>query len=213
MATASNLYTIFQGAASPEEEDVFFLGLAPAGDPLAVRRLVHPNASLAPISYFSNPHRTLGLDNDVLPHPITDTRKMLEGTAVIRFENAIDDVIVTEIWNGNPGRRLSIPGFFFRALYEYLRNEPPFDAVSQEYVQWEPQDRTTKSWNIRMLSMTVGGGDPSGEDAFDVLEFRPDGGGGNVIGPIDDLDVAIAAGGGFLDSTVTLRHKIVSEVT
>jgi hypothetical protein len=210
--TSSATLIIEQGVPITAAEQITFLGIGSAGTLSAKRRLVHPDSALAPITYWGNPKRTLNLDNDVLPHPITAPILTAGTTQVVRFERGIDDVIVTEIWPGDDARA-SMPTFFFRELYEYLNNPPEFSASAQTYIVWEPGDRTTKTYNVELLSLTVGGaGGGAAEDAFDVIDLRGQGGlygGGTILNPLDDLNETAT---GLVDREVRLRMKIVSEV-
>ncbi len=200
-----------QGSPIVTIDTVTFLGIASAGDRSAKRRIVHPDSLLAPITYWGNPLRTLGLDNDVLFHPIVKPTRTLGTTAVERFETAIDDVVVTEIWKGGDAE-LSMPTFFFRQLYEYIINRPVFVAAAPVYIQWQPRDRNAIVYNVELLSLQVGGqGPPGGEADFDVIDVRPRGGiydGGTRSAPFDDLNLTET---GAIDREVRLRMKIVSK--
>lgn len=209
MATSTKIYRISQGTPPEAEVGIRFLGTGSQGTRRALRRLVFPDGDLAPLVYFSNPDRTLGLDNIVLPHPIAKATLALEGTKVTRFERATGDVIITEIWTAESGK-LSMPTFFFRLLYEYLDNEPTFDPVTPVYVQWEPRDRNSLTYNVELLSFLAGTGGEG--EFFDVIDFRPSGGiydterQADVMGVLDDLTTEET---GVLDVEVRLRFRIV----
>lgn len=201
------LFEIFQGSATTAQEVSTILGLGPTGDATARRRLVHPEpASFAPILYFQNPDRTWNLDNDLLYAPITAVLRALDGSAVTRFEEVMADVLVTELWVGSD-QKFSMPAFFFRQLYEYLLNPPTYNPANQAFIQYSPQDKNTKTWNVELIRLAVGAGtDPS--QLYDINEFFPRG------SPLENLDAAFAnEGSGLLDRSVMLQMKIVSEVT
>lgn len=211
---AETLIVIQQGNPLVAEAAVQFVGTGSAGDPDACRRLIYPSSVspfLAPITYTIggvclNPTRTLNLDNVVLTHPITDAVRTLGTTRVLRFETEIDDIIVTEIWTGSD-RVSSMPTAFFRLLYEYLINPPPITLVNPVYIQWEPRDRNENTYDIEILSLSVGGN--SDEERFDVLDLRDAGGiyrGGSIANALDDLSPEAT---GLIDREVRLRFKIV----
>jgi hypothetical protein len=209
MATSTKIYRISQGSPPETEAGIRFLGTGSQGTRRALRRLVHPDTNLAPLVYFANPDRTLGLDNVVLPHPITKATTALEGTKVHRFDRETEDVIITEVWTADEVK-LSMPTFFFRLLYELLDNEPTFDPVTPVYIQWEPRDRNSLTYNVEFLSFTAGGG-AEGE-FFDVIDFRPSGGiydpdrPSDVMGVLDDLTTLET---GVLDVEIRLVFRIV----
>lgn len=211
------LILIQQGDPEVVAQAVTFLGTASAGDPTACRRLVFPSSVtplLAPIVYSVgvagdclNPTTTFNLDNEVLPHPITSTVRTLGTTRSVRFEENLDDVIVTEVWEPEAGA--SMPTSFFRLLYEYLINASLVDPVTGPFIQWEPRDRTDKIYDVEILSLSVGGG--SGEERFNVRDIR------ESVGATLTLDGALSTLSptptGLIDEPVTLRMKIIAEAT
>jgi hypothetical protein len=215
MATASREYEIFLGSPVTEDLGITFVAIESSGDPRALSRLVHPDASLAPIVYWSNPDRRINFDQDVLISPLTSTRRMLEGTQTVRFERTINDMVITEMWRAAEGTRLSVPTSFFRLLYEYLINPPAYSATAQTYIQWEPRDRNSKAYNIELLRLVVGGGAQSNQ-IYDVVDLRPEGGWndwrgvpGDGAAPLDNIGYTLT---GALDRTMIQQFKIVSEV-
>lgn len=210
MPTSSNIATIQQGTPTTATAAITFLGIGSAGDPSACRRLVHPDSLLAPIVYSVggecfNPERTINLDNDVLPHPNTSSVETLGTTRVVRFDRQTQDVIVTEIWPGSQ-TRAAMSTAFFRMLYEYLNNAPQYTIGQTDFIVWEPRDRTTKTYNVELLELRVGG--PAGEfDVADILGANP---GGTIKRGLEDLN-AVATG--LVDREVRLTMRIISEVT
>lgn len=212
-----SLITIQQGEPVVAEEELFFLGTASAGDPRAPRRLVWPTAVsplLAPIVYAIgadatplNPGRTLNLDVEVLPHPRVEVVETLGTTRSVRFERGVSDVVVTEIWEAKGGA--SMPTSFFRLLYEYVRNAHLI-AAAGPYVIWEPRDRSEKTYEVALLSLTAGGSD--GESRFDIADVRAD----PRTPPADkELDDALTALSpqltGLVTQEVRLRMLILGE--
>lgn len=209
--TASRIYEIFEGTPTTVDEEVTILGLGPTGDATARRRLVHPDSvNFEPILYFQNPDRTFNLDNEVLLAPLVNVMRALEGSATTRFESVLADAIITEVWSGSD-QKFSMPGFMFRQLYEYLANPPEWSPSSPVYIQWSPQDKNAKTYNVELVRLFVGaGGDPT--QLFDVTEFFPPGQGSGTADPLAVLDDAFAVeGSGLIDRTVVLQMKIVSE--
>lgn len=204
--SGSRLYEIFLGSPTTTTSSLTLLGTGPTGDPALRRRLVHPNAALAPIVYWQNPDRTFNLDNEVLRAPIAELHRTLTSSALVRFAEVDADVVITEVWLASD-QRFSMPGFLFRQLYEYLINPPAFDPITPSYIQWEPRDRNPKAYYVEMLRMVVGsGGDPT--QLFDLTEYFP------PAGELDLLDDGFLNGGsGLVDRTVVLQFRIVAEVT
>lgn len=210
MASSSRIYSIALGSPTIVPDTTTILGSGSQGTPGAKRRLVHPDAvNFPPISYFSNPDRTFNLDNQVLPAPTITVVQTLSGTRVVRFDGLEEDVIITEIWTAQQNSVLSMPTFFFRQLYEYWINPPDFDPDPnlQEYIQWEPRDRTDKVYDVEITRLTVGGGAQNNQlfDVSDSLRTTS----GSIAGPLDDLD---ASPTGVVDRTVLLQMRIVQEV-
>lgn len=207
------LIIIQAGVPVVAEDEVTFFPIGSAGDPGACRRLVFPatvSPLLVPIIYAiagscKNPDRTFNLDNAVLPHPITTAQRTLGSTRVIRFEEQIEDVIVTEVWAGSQ-TLMSMITALFRQFYEYLINADLIPSEGPDFIHWEPRDRTDKIYNVELLSLSVGGGE--GERRFDVVDFREPGG--------DEIETALAGlspvPSGGVDREVTLRMRIISEV-
>lgn len=210
----TTVIVIQQGAAVVAEEEVTFLGIGSAGDPDACRRLSFPaNVSplLAPIIYSidgvcANPDRSFNIDNDVLPHPLTNAVRTLGTTKVVRFEEEEDDVIVTEVWEGS-NARLAMTTALFRQFYEYLINGDliPSDGTLG-FIQWEPRDRNDRIYNVTLLSLTVGAG--SGEQRFDVKDLREPGG-DEILTALGSINPEPT---GAIDRQVTLRMRVISQV-
>lgn len=206
------LIIIQQGVPVVVEDALTFLGTGSEGDPAACRRLVWPasvSPLLPPLTYTIgltgqcfNPMRTLNLDNKVLPHPRTAVVETLNTTRVIRYERGDDDVVVTETWNGGMTTAL------FRLFYDYLINASLLSATGP-FIQWEPRDRSTRTYDVTLLSLTVGAGE--GEARFDVADIRGDSG---QVGTFDNaLSNLSPLPTGLIDVEVELRMKIIGEVS
>jgi len=195
---------IQQGQPQTATQTLELYPINSTGDPDACRRLVHPNTSIPPLVYSVNslcfnPVRTRGFDLDVLLSRQTSTVKTLGSTRVIDYTDQLEDSIVTEEWPGSESD-FSMPIAMWRELYVYYRNPP--DTTVGEYVVWEPRDRTSKRYNVQILSIT-----PTEE--FQIDEFRSRGGGGDSATVTSILEPTAS---GFINSTVALRMRIVGEV-
>ncbi len=209
MATASRIVFIGLGTPTVVQSSLVLFESGQSGVLGAKRILTHPDSdNFSPITYYSNPTRTFGLDNEVLPSPITDAPLTLGSRQVIQHERALQDVVITEVWEGAEGKRASMPTFLFRQLYEYLRNRPPFSATAQTYITWEPRDRVDSVvHNVQFFRLRVGGG--GGPDmVFDVDDFRlPDS--SEVMHPLESLDVSPT---GLITRDVEVKLRVVSVV-
>jgi len=217
MATASALFTIKLGTSTTVTTDLILLGSGSQGDPYAQRVLTHPDgANFSPIVYWNNPDRSFNIDNDVLRAPVNRTVLTETGTRVISLDRFEEDTIITEIWSAAEGLKFAMPTFLFRQLYEYYVNRPALSITNQEYIQWQPRDKNSNTYNVIILRLAVGGGDQNNQ-LFDIADFRPVGGvndprgnAGTIFGPLDDLDVTPT---GVIDRSVVFQFKIVNTVT
>ncbi len=197
--TNENQIEIFEGTALASSTTVTYLGLGSQGTLLANRILTHPTSGLAPIVY-SPPDETLNLDNDVLSLPDAAAQKTLTTTQLIRMERDLDDVIVTEIWNGSD-QRASMHTAFWRSLYEYAKNAP----ASGSYITWQPRDKNAFTYNVEIVSL----GTPGAPDELNVKDIRARG--GSVIK--HGLAGVTTVDTGVVDKSVRLAMLIVSKVT
>jgi len=205
MPTSSVTYSIFLGPTVDEDLAVELLSI---GSPLttsARRRLVHPDTEIVPVTYFANPDEWDFFDTEPLPRPDAQALKTLGGTRVVRFEEALEDVIVVERWLAE-GAKAAMPSHFLRQLYDVWRNPPVLSLTDPVYVQWEPRDRTTNVYNVEILDLSVG---TAGR--LEVTELLAQGGkfdGGDIENPLDPLNVLRT---GLIPKQVTLTMRIVSE--
>ncbi len=207
MASSSRLVFIGAGVATSVSSTLVIYDSGQAGVLGAQRILTHPDAdNFAAINYYRNPDTTFNLDNEVLPSPIAEPVRTLTSRKVVRFEETLQDVVVTEIWEGRRNSRAAMPTFLFRQLYEYLRNPPAFDASNQTFITWAPRDRTAKVYNVELFGLKVGSG--SKDQVLEVDDFRlptpPE-----VKNPLQSLDVSPT---GLITNTVEVRMRVVSEV-
>ena len=209
----TRVYQYSLGAAAATAELITFVELASAGDPLAKSRLVYPGSPPAfnPITYFVNPDKRGGFDNDQLILPPSRTAvKTLDDHVVISFENTVVDRFVEERWTVDRGK-LSMPTSFYRELRNYNENTP--DPETLGFIQWFPENQSSLGWNVVFISLNAGT-DP--EMPMVGPEYRPEGGGGNVggeiiAGPDGDLAAECDSAGWQRDELV-LRMLLVSQV-
>lgn len=208
MAVSTRIIFIGLGTPTTASPTRVLFDSGQSGELGAQRILTHPDGTnFAPINYYKNPTRTFNLDNEILPAPIADAVLTLGSRPVVRFERALKDVIVTEVWEGGEGRQASMPTFLFRQLYEYLRNPPVFDPIAQTYITYQPRDRNTKTYNVQFYELRVGGG--TGNDkVFDIDDFRLKAG-AVIMNPLEDLDVSPT---GLITRDVLVKLRVVSEV-
>ncbi len=192
--TASSTLTIFESGQS--------------GTLGAKRVLTHPDGvNFSPITYYKNPDRTLHLDNVALPAPDAEAVLTLGSTQVVRFDRQLEDVIITERWDGSDKKLVSMPTFMFRQLYEYLINPPAFAPLAQTYITYRPRDRSTLTYNVQFYRLVVGGGNGPNE-VFDVDDFRL-AAGTEIKQPLESLDVDPT---GVITRPVEVKLRVVSVV-
>jgi hypothetical protein len=214
MATSSRIYKIFQGTPVTDALAITLLGIGSAGTPGAKHILTHPDDdNFPPITYHTNPDRVLNMDNNALRHPVTTLTRTIGSTRLTRFERLLEDVIVTELWFAPKGKA-AMPASQWRMIYEYLDNPPPFSATTPEYIQYQPQSKNSRTFNVQFVSFGTGSVDVGdGTDAFDVLEVKGPGGvfnGGDIANALDSIEEQST---GLIDRGVALRMRLISEVT
>lgn len=212
MATVSSFqyYFIGLGAPSTTVSTLQLLGVGQAGTRGALRTLTHPDdANFPPITYALNPRRTTNLDNEVLRALQSEVVQTLEGSQVIRNDQQLSDVVVTETWEAG-GARLAMPTFFARMLWEYAANRPAFSVTAPEYIVWAPRDRSDKEYNVEIVDFRVGGASArQSKFDFDEICASPELTDSEVSGtPFGAYEVSPT---GFLRVTVQLVMKMISE--
>jgi hypothetical protein len=201
------VFEYLAGTPATEEDAIAFVALASAGDPSARSRLVYPGSppALNPVTYFTNPDRRLGFDNDdVINAPANTLVETADDQVLVSFGHSIVDRIVVERWTVG-GSKLSMSAAFYRELRNYHENPP--DPEVDGYLQWSPANQSTKTFEVQLVTLQVGA-DLKNPDA---TEFRPIGGDGTNAGPDGDLGVEFASAG-WLDAEVVQTLRIVSEV-
>lgn len=155
-----------------------------------LRRLVYPNNSFAPIIYESNPDIYTNFNTAPLDkRPRAFAQATLQDNVLIGWQGVSRDVSIDERWIGSAKQsRMTLA--MFLALQDYYNNPP----TNGTYIVWEPRDRTSKTYNIVIeslsLSLTGSAGQGAGDFEFDYLATRH----------------------GYVVGTVQLSFRIVSEV-
>jgi hypothetical protein len=183
-----------------------------AGDRSALCRLVHPDDStFPPVVYYKNPDLRYNFSTDVLRHPIASVVRTASSSKLVRFEEVEEDAIITGVWVGG-GRFLSLPLFIVHQLYEYVNNPPDFNALSQEYIIWEPRNETDDTFQVEVIGLQVGGGTPG---KYAMKRWFAGGGPNDPLSPgpgdtpTDTMDVAPTA---LLNENVILTMRMIGKV-
>ena len=216
----STSYFIQQGTPVVAQQSFTVLGTATAGTTGACRRLVFPtgvvdgngtSVVLAPITYgvanrgtCLNPTRTLNMDNCDLVRPRVEVFKTEGSTRLVRFEETTADVLVTEIWEPRGGA--SMPTSFFRLLYDYFFNAQFIDSVAGPFIQYEPQDKNAKTFDVDMVDLRVG-------DDFEINDIL----GGDPSATTPDYDNVLSLVSpvptGLIDREVRLVLRLIADAT
>jgi hypothetical protein len=206
----TRVFQYFPGATVETEAAISHVELASAGDPTAKTRLVYPSIApaapaLNPITYFVNPDRRMGFDNDDLPLlPNRSLVMTVDDQVVLSFPKTVVDIVITEKWTV-AGGKLSMSSAMMRELRGYHENPPDPDVLG--WITWQPAEQSTRTYQIQMLSLQVG----SDINWIDATEFRPGGGDGTIAGPDGDLGVEFASSG-WQDVEVVQKFRLIAEV-
>jgi hypothetical protein len=152
--------------------------------------LVYPGGAFAPIIYESNPDVYTNFDTSPLDkRPRAFATATLTDNVIMGWLGVNKDVAIEERWTGSATRsRMKMD--MFLALKDYYENPP----TNGTYIVWEPRDRTNKTYNIVIESLTLSvsgsAGQGAGDFEFDYLAVRS----------------------GLCMGTVELRFRIVSQV-
>jgi hypothetical protein len=145
-----------------------------------LRRLVYPTGSFAPLIYESNPDIYTNFHTSPLDkRPRAFAQATLQDNILIGWHGVSRDVSIDEKWiGGNKQSRMTLG--MFLALHDYYVNPP----TNGQYIVWEPRDRTSKTYNIVIesltCSMTGSAGQGAGDFEFDYLATRH----GYIVGTV-----------------------------
>lgn len=111
------------------------------------RELRHPY--LPRIAYPRLPDRTLNFGYDVLLKTRSVKTKTLTSTGVNKFIDAVEDVVIQEVWLAD---QLSTLTSFFHGVKSFLNSVMP----PGRYIGWLPRDLTHKAYFVELLDVQVG---------------------------------------------------------
>lgn len=126
------------------------------------RRLRHP--FLTDIIYPRLPDVTTNFDQDPLKKMRSAVTKTLDSSAVAKFLDKPEDIVIREIWNANT---LSTLTEFFRQLHRYSVEPLP----TGRYIGWRCPDLSPKSFAIEILDVQLG--QPDAHIVEEIGEQRP----------------------------------------
>lgn len=101
------------------------------------------------IVYPRNPDKTANFDQDRLRRIKTVVIKTLDSSAVAKYPEVAEDVIIREVWLAE---RLSTFTELFRQFHTYLRNPLP----PGRFIGWIAPDLTPKAYFVDLIDVEVG---------------------------------------------------------
>jgi hypothetical protein len=134
------------------------------GNPVksAGRRMTHP--FLEDLVYSRIPDQTINMAADTLPRAETVVTRTLDGSAVARYDDFLDDIIVREIWLAQSASTITD---MWRHLHRYWMAKLPPDR----FIGWQPRDLTPKRYAIEILRVYCGPAD--GEFLIESIGREP----------------------------------------
>jgi len=124
------------------------------------RRMRHP--FLDPIVYPRNPDRTLNYGYDRLRKVRSVIIKTLDSSAVAKYPEVAEDVVIREIWLAET---LSTFTELFHQFHTYLREILP----PGRFIGWQPKDLSPKNYFVELLDVQCGT-----PDDFQIEELGDD---------------------------------------
>jgi hypothetical protein len=114
------------------------------------REMHHPY--MPRIVYPRLPDRTLNFGYDVVPRMRSVLTKTLASTAITKFKDKVEDVVIREIWLADQASTFTT---FFHAVQSYMLGTLPPDR----YVGWMPRDLSPKAYFVELLDVSLGSGE------------------------------------------------------
>lgn len=111
------------------------------------RRMRHP--FFDPIVYPELPSKTLNFGYNPLRHVKSVLTKTLQGTAVAKFKEDYDDVVIREVWTADT---LSTLTGLFHQFHRYYVGTLP----TGRFIGWQPKDLSPKNFFIDLLNVECG---------------------------------------------------------
>lgn len=126
------------------------------------RRMRHPYYD--PIAYPTVPDQTTGFGYDRLRAANSVMMKTITSSAVAKFPDAAEDVVIKEIWLAKTASTITK---LFHQFHRYLIDPLP----PNRFIGWQPRDLTSKNYFIDLLDVSCG---PSGEYLIEEIgDYRP----------------------------------------
>jgi hypothetical protein len=122
------------------------------GDPVlgAGRRMTHP--FLDDLVYSRIPDRTINMAADTLARAESVITRTLDGSAVARYDDFLDDIVVREVWLAQTASTITD---MFRHFHGFWMSKLPPDR----FIGWQPRDLTPKRYAIEILRVDCGEAD------------------------------------------------------
>ena len=111
------------------------------------RRMRHP--FFDPIIYPRNPDKTSNFGYDPLRRVKSVLIKTLDGTAVAKYIDRPDDIVITETWVADS---LSTLTELFHQFHRYLIATMP----TGRFIGWQPRDLTPRNFFVELLNVECG---------------------------------------------------------
>ena len=153
MTELTSLYTFTIEEPHTVVEETADLVLLPENNGSeAVRVLTYPNNAYPPLEYPDSPDITENfLDQPLTNPPLAKAQITITDTQFARWPGVIKDRPVREIWKGSD-KVSRMTAYFLRRFIEYVFNPPASGLIT-----WSPKDMSGKTYEIEIISLTVGG--------------------------------------------------------
>lgn len=172
--TAEETFSVADAVSTTTESVTISVISAPVA-PNGTGRLTHP--TFGTYDYEIAPAEWDGIDQDILIPPVWQHEKTLSGGTSTLWQGYMRDVNVAERWLGTYAMRAPQ----FRMLLDMWRNPPS----APSYVIWTPNYTTTYSYQVQLVSLTVGGTSSI------------------------TMDYTVLQGDGFIKGPVELTYKVI----
>jgi hypothetical protein len=110
------------------------------------------------------PDRTINMAGDTLPRAESVVTRTLDGSAVARYDDFLDDIVIREVWLA---QTLSTLTDMFRHFHRFWMAKLPPDR----FIGWQPRDITPKRYAIEILRVDCG--EAEGEFLIESLGKEP----------------------------------------
>ena len=133
------------------------------------RQIIHPSfrevRDQGVFYYDFNPDTTLNFIYGPAQKVDTGVTRTVDSSVAIQVPTIDEDVIITETWEGSPGRSLSTLASMYRTLRDYWTTIPdPGDSI-----RWWPADITTDRYDVQITALSLGGANINDAEIVDRL--------------------------------------------